>query len=269
MPGLAKRPSDVASAFDSIAEQYDLTFEANAITQRLRQKVYSIIESLVHPPARILDINCGTGTDVLYLGKRGFSAVGVDISEKMIAGARRKSKGLAQAEFVVSSFDHLDHFAKNEFDLVLSNFGGLNCTNDLRTVGYQVANRLKPNGYFVAVVMPPFSSWETVAFAARGRFKEAFRRTRALGTETHFSSQAFTVYYHSLGRITHEFADNFRVAQSFGLNIFSPPPHATKFAVRFPILSFWLETIDEVLCRLPLLRSMGDHCLLILQKSTA
>ena len=269
MSGLAKRPLDAASAFDSIAEQYDLTFEANAITQRLRQKVYSIIESLVHPPARILDINCGTGTDALYLAKRGFLAVGVDISEKMIAEARRKSKGLTKAEFVVSSFDSLDHFANNEFDLVLSNFGGLNCTKDLRTVRNQVANRLKPNGYFVAVVMPPFSLWETVAFAARGRFKEAFRRTQALGTETRFNSQAFTVYYHSLGRITQEFADDFRVTQFFGLNIFSPPPHAMKFAARFPNLTSWLETIDDALCRLPILRSMGDHCLLILQKRTA
>jgi hypothetical protein len=158
------------------------------------------------------------------------------------------------------------NLAESNFDLVLSNFGGLNCANDLKTVGSEVVSKLKPNGYFIAVVMPPFSLWESAAFGAGGRFREALRRIHARGAKTRLNGQTLRVYYHSPGRIAQELADGFATIRVIGLNIFSPPAQAKKFIARFPELTSWLETIDSLVCRLPLLRSMGDHCLLVLRK---
>jgi ubiquinone/menaquinone biosynthesis C-methylase UbiE len=259
---------DVARAFDSIAGTYDASFESSVVTQKLRQRIYAIIEGLVQPPSRILDLSCGTGTDARSLAEKGYVVVGVDISNKMIAEARNKVNGRSNLQFLVSSYHDLAHLAESGFDLVLSNFGGLNCTNDLKTVGSEVVSKLKPNGYFIAVVMPPFSLWESVSFVAGGRFKEALRRIHAHGAETRLNGQTLRVHYHSPGRIAQELADGFALTRVIGLNIFSPPSHAKRFIARFPELTSWLETIDFLFCRLPLLRSMGDHCLVVLRKRT-
>ncbi|MDP2884840.1 MAG: class I SAM-dependent methyltransferase [Ignavibacteria bacterium] len=266
MAQLAHDHPEVASAFDSLAGQYDALFGHNAISERLRQKIYSTIDFWVRPPAKILDINCGTGTDGIHLAEKGFSIVAVDLSSRMIAEANRKSQGLPNAQFLVASYENIDHIAANEFDLVLSNFGGLNCTQDLTKVGKQVAERLKPGGYFIAVVMPSFSFWETFSFAIRRDFKKAFRRLNRAGTVTQLNGISFTVYYYSPGQVARAFSAGFEVIETFGLNVFSPPPHAWKAAKRFPALTAGLEAIDDLLCRLPVLRSIGDHSVMVLRK---
>ena len=44
----------------------------------------------VRPPARLLDVPCGTGRLSLHLALRGFKAIGLDISMQMISQARRE-----------------------------------------------------------------------------------------------------------------------------------------------------------------------------------
>ncbi len=269
MSAVASPHPDVATAFDSLARQYDELFGNNIIIERLRQKIYATIDFLVRPPAKILDINCGTGTDGLYMAYKGFSVVGVDLSSRMIAEATQKAQGLPNARFIEESYEDLRHVESNQFDLVLSNFGGLNCTNDLSGVGAKVAAKLKPGGYFIAVIMPSFSLWETVAYAYRGRLKEAFRRVKPDGTETQFYGNCFTVYYFSRREVLRAFAPAFEVIESYSLNVLSPPPHAWKLAARFPGLTAASERIDDLLCRLPIFRSIGDHNVFVLRKQVS
>lgn len=259
---------DVAAAFNSLAGRYDALFGANAIIESLRRKIYSTIEQLVQPPANILDINCGTGTDALAIAELGYSAVGVDVSPRMISEAKAKSKNWLNVRFAVASYDNLGALEGDKFDLVLSNFGGLNCTPDLDVVGAHVAARLKPNGYFVAVIMPPLSLWETAAFAARGQFKEAFRRMQPGGTEARLNDIPFTVHYFSPRSAEKAFAEHFETQSLYGLNVVSPPPHAWKLQRRFPAVTATLEYIDDFLCRLPLVPYVGDHYVLVLRKKT-
>ncbi len=49
-------------------------------------------EGTVAPPGRALDVGCGTGTNVLYLARCGFEALGVDVSRLAVGRARRRSR---------------------------------------------------------------------------------------------------------------------------------------------------------------------------------
>src|SRR5713101_1411042 len=40
---------------------------------------------------RVLDVGCGAGENALYLAGNGFSVVGVDMSDRAIAGAKAKA----------------------------------------------------------------------------------------------------------------------------------------------------------------------------------
>jgi SAM-dependent methyltransferase len=54
---------------------------------------------LPKPPARVLDIGCGTGTFATELADRGYSVIGVDPAPEMIAAARAK-KGAEAVDWI-------------------------------------------------------------------------------------------------------------------------------------------------------------------------
>jgi SAM-dependent methyltransferase len=73
--------------------------------------------------AQVLDIGCGTGATTIAAARRAESALGVDISEPMIAAARaRAEREGAAARFLCA--DAQEHgFAAGRFDRVVSRFG--------------------------------------------------------------------------------------------------------------------------------------------------
>lgn len=81
------------------------------------------------PGSRILDLGCGTGHHALELAQRGFSVVGVDISEDLVAYAdeiafayEESSGERLDLQFLHRDLRDLD-FA-GEFDVVLNLHGG-------------------------------------------------------------------------------------------------------------------------------------------------
>ena len=45
-----------------------------------------------HPPGRAIDLGCGTGTNVVYMARHGWDAVGIDFVGRAIAKARRRAR---------------------------------------------------------------------------------------------------------------------------------------------------------------------------------
>ncbi len=259
----------VLRAFNGIAAKYDSVFDAGEVTRTLRARIHALIASLVAPSSHILDINCGTGTDALAIAAMGHSVVGVDIAPLMIKEARVKGSGNSRVRFAEGTFSDLGTSQQNDFDLVLSNFGGLNCAPDVAGIGTQVDSLLKPDGYFVAVVMPPFSLWEVSAKIARGQFITAARRVLRAKAIAAFDRETFSVHYHTPGALTKALRPHFRRTDLFGLNILSPPPHARRFAASFPRLSLALTRLDDLIRPVPVLRSMGDHYVAVFRKVAA
>lgn len=258
---------DVAEAFDAIAPEFESTFE-NAVTARIRRTVYDVIRKSAPPGAAILDINCGIGIDALSLAAEGYAVTGIDLSAGMIEEARSRAalSPAANVEFLVSSFEDLGILKGRTYDVVLSNFGGLNCTDSLEKVFVQVENVLNPRGRFFAVVMPRMCLWEITAGLARLHPGSAFRRFQAQVLATGFDRHSFTVHYHPLGRFLSTASRWFNPVFVRALSLLSPPPHAQAFRNQNPRLAGILDYLDEVISTFPLLRGMGDHYLVHLQR---
>ncbi len=73
------------------------------------------------PPCKVIDFGCGEGIYSLYLAKRGFDVVGVDISPSAIARAREiaAQEGVV-VEFRVANVLSLDEFPDEGFSLGLN-----------------------------------------------------------------------------------------------------------------------------------------------------
>lgn len=102
---------------------------------------------------RLLDIGCGFGWHCVYAAEQGAAYVcGTDISEKMLATAREKTK-FPQVEYRRVAMEELD-FPCDTFDVVLSSLA-FHYTPDFAAICRKIANCLTTGGSFVFSVEHP------------------------------------------------------------------------------------------------------------------
>jgi SAM-dependent methyltransferase len=115
-------------------------------------EVVAVIEGDAAIPAgRALDLGCGTGTNIIYLARHGWEAVGVDFSPIAIQQARQKARGARGATFVegdVSRLAQLDIEGPFDFVLDIGCFHGLPA-HARQSYVQEVARVIRPGGLFM------------------------------------------------------------------------------------------------------------------------
>src|SRR5579871_4086851 len=90
------------SPFEALAHDYDASFTQTPIGRLLRQAVWRRLDARFSPGDRILELNCGTGEDAIYLAKRGCRVVATDTAVAMLRATQTKvaCAGLQDRVFV-------------------------------------------------------------------------------------------------------------------------------------------------------------------------
>ncbi|MCC7506252.1 MAG: class I SAM-dependent methyltransferase, partial [Saprospiraceae bacterium] len=163
-----------------MAHTYDAAFTETLVGRMQRQIVWDFLDKLLDKRSlRVLEINCGTGEDACWLARRGCTVLATDASAAMVAAARDKAAAAGlNIETRVCDFAGLAQLPERDFDLVLSNFGGLNCIppDELAALWSVLLGKLRPGGHLVAVLMGRFCWWESLYFLIKGQWRQAFRR---------------------------------------------------------------------------------------------
>jgi demethylmenaquinone methyltransferase/2-methoxy-6-polyprenyl-1,4-benzoquinol methylase len=122
---LAKKPSEVAAMFDSVASKYDRANDLLSFgqTHRWRIKVRDAVAP--KPGQSVLDLAAGTGSSSIAFNLEGVRVVASDFSQGMLAEGRKRHPEL---EFVFADATNLP-FAANEFDATTISFGLRNVVN--------------------------------------------------------------------------------------------------------------------------------------------
>lgn len=254
--------------FDQAASTYDATFTHTKIGRAQRDIVYEHITRLLsHPPKDILEINCGTGEDAIWFEKRGFNVLATDISSEMIARAKSKMNSTS-IEFVQADINQVsEQFSTKKFDVVFSNFGGLNCltATELEQFFLKVQKILSDKGRLILVIMPKNTLWEKLYFILKGKGKEAFRRTKEVAFAKVEGAIVPTYYYNpkDIERLAH---DNFERLESKPIGFFIPPSYLEPFFKKRPRLFQLLVQWEKKIRNKSALSKYSDHYLLVLQK---
>ncbi|PQM71360.1 class I SAM-dependent methyltransferase [Legionella pneumophila] len=113
-------------------------FDAHNINEGTEAK-NALIEKLLRKQnvKSVLDMTCGTGSQVFYLAKRGFDVIGSDFSPALLAIARNKAKELnrniifidgdmrelqaGKFDAVITIFNAIGHLTKADFEKALQN----------------------------------------------------------------------------------------------------------------------------------------------------
>ena len=122
---MSKRAS-ILRFYEDLARDYDCRFNNPRLNYMRSVEKMVLLESL--KPGMILDIGCGTGEQSLFLAKRGYQVLGVDISREMLAKANENAKeGMLKdnLSLVIASAEALP-FRDKSFDSLISIFGVFN-----------------------------------------------------------------------------------------------------------------------------------------------
>ncbi len=131
----ARHKTALPTHYDTSSDTYDAFNEA--ISLDMNNRVAALLKSHAPSCKTILDVTCGTGSQVFSLTKRGYEVTGSDINERMLQVARKKAQEsfpglvsrlhhadmrfvrLGQYDAVISMFNAVGHLTREDFELAM------------------------------------------------------------------------------------------------------------------------------------------------------
>ncbi|MEM1523655.1 MAG: methyltransferase domain-containing protein [Thermofilaceae archaeon] len=136
--------------YDLLYSHRDVAAEVDFLERMFRE--HSRVEV-----KRVLDVGCGTGIHSVELARRGYTVLGVDLSEAMISQAKAKTAGLENVSFMVADARRLELPCK--FDAAIAMYGVISYfTSDEDALSFlrSVRGVLREGGCFI------FDTWNAL-----------------------------------------------------------------------------------------------------------
>lgn len=233
----------------------------------MRAALWNEVARRVPAPATLLDLGCGTGIDAVHFAQAGYAVTAIDASPEMVKHTRaRVARANANVRVENIGAQELAKLHDQTFNAIYSDLGPLNCVADLRSVSRQCATHLKPNGYLIISVMARICPWEIVYFSLRWQGNQATRRLARAMVPVQLENGIVWTRYYDPREFLQALEPEFRLVTYRALNLFLPPPYLNRWYQRAGVFGKPLAWLDNATASLPVLRDMGDHFLMILQK---
>jgi SAM-dependent methyltransferase len=272
MTNVAAAQPQAVLAFDHLAEGYDDLFTRSLIGRAQRDVVWNVLRQTFRSGDHVLELNCGTGEDAMFLARNGVLVTAFDASEEMIriASQRLRSEALDPLVRFRQLPIELIHQIRTDkqFDGAFSNFSGFNCVADLSQPAEDLATLMAPGAPLIICLSTRFCISEMIWFSLRGNFSKAFRRCsgRTVAKVDEFS---VSVYYPTLRQLRRSFSPAFGIRSCMGVGITVPPSYVEPWIRKYPKLLNIMQTIDKVLSGVPGIRVLGDHMLIRFERVQA
>ncbi len=264
--------SSVNQAFTRQSVYYDAYDFQNPVLLWMRKVVRTHVLKYLNKDDHMLELNAGTGLDAcFFINERSVSVHATDLTDGMVGEIQRKIEHFKLQELLTvqqCSYTELDKVKAKPFNYIFSNFGGINCVDDLTKITRYFPDLLSPGAFVTLVIMQPVCPWELV-FALKGNFKYAFRRLSKKGTMAHLEGKYFMTYYFTPKDVMCALGKDFKKVDLQGLATFTPPPQMEKFPSKYPWLFNTFTKLDEKWSRYWPFNAWGDHFIITAQYQPA
>ncbi len=259
----------VSKAFSEQSVKFDAITTGNPMEVVYRDFTRAKVLPYLKAGENLLELNCGTALDAVFFAQHGLHVLATDNSEGMLQQSREKiaeNRLQNNIELLPCSFNDLSPLPKGTtFQHVFSNFGGLNCSEDLSKVIKQLDKLLKQGAMVHWVMIAPLCPWEWLSIL-KGRFRYAFRRLSKKGVESKIDGNPFMTYYYSSRYIRKHFGENYRLVQLHGMGCFLPPTYKEHFPKQWPRLYAVMKRLEKQLSGYWPFNRFGDLFLISLEK---
>jgi ubiquinone/menaquinone biosynthesis C-methylase UbiE len=233
-----------SEAFSKQSAVFDKLYGVDTMIQYKRKRVRDHILQIAKPGGYMLELNCGTGEDALFFAQQGFRIHATDASDGMLSMLQQKLQQAGEKNIATElcSYTKLEELQnRGPFDVIYSNFGGLNCTGELEKVLSGLHSIIKPGGTVTLVIISKFCLWETLLLF-KGKFKTAFRRFfSSKGRKAHIEGSYFKCWYYSPSFVTKHMSGQFDLLGIEGLCTIVPPSYIEHFPEKHPQLFSYLK----------------------------
>lgn len=254
-------------AFDDYASSYDEHFTRSAIGVLQRERVWHELDQQLKPEMDVLEINCGTGEDAVHIARTVTSVLATDISESMIAVAREKGKDLENLDIKRADLRELPGTLSKRYDLLFSNFGGLNCISpeEIKAFSSDIAPFIKPGGRLVLVPMSRKCAWENIIFIKQKDLRYARRRSPG-AIRASIGGNDILTWYYSPSELKKLFSGEFDLQFVRPVGLFVPPSYMNPWFASRRLLLRMLSWLDILFSRFGALSDYSDHYMIVLKK---
>ncbi len=266
-------PQILPAPFDTVADAYDASFTDAPIGRRKRAAVHRHLRSVLRSDWRALELNCGTGEDAVWLANAGLHVLATDISERMLTVTDRKIHENGCRSHVATRILAIEQLARPElrselgrFDLILSNFDGLNCVESIEWLPAAIDELLVEGGHAVFVFMPPWCVVESVHRIVHRRTKTSLRRRS--GPVPIGPDRTGMTYFRPVSELVRLFETHLKVVAVRAIGLWTPPTFMASFHDRHIRTFERLAWLEDRCAAIPVLRTVGDHVLIHLQSRT-
>lgn len=256
--------------FDNVASTYDVDFTNSIIGKLQRERVRILFDKNTggNCSLDILEINCGTGEDAIWLSKKGHHVTATDISQRMIDVAISKVEELhLNIQFERCSFAELNKkFEGKQFDIIFSNFAGLNCINEteLKKLNSDFSLLLKHGGKLIMVLLGKYCWIERMYFMLKRDFKKSKRR--AVTSEANLGNGSTqTTWCYSVREVQHYFSA-FKLIGHKPVGIIIPPSYIEPLLKRIKFIIPLMQHLERIFSKFSSLSNYGDHVFIVMSK---
>lgn len=257
------------AAFDEVAQDYDDRFSNQPITQHLRHHIHAKAAAYLPSQARILEVGCGTGVDAAHFAAQGHFVMATDPSTEMLQVARNRI-GPDHGHFAIWNADAPPPQVLTEhgpYDMVFSNFGAVNCISDLGGFANRIAPLMRPSTVVFIVIINRWCLSEFILGLALMNRKNLTRRWRKHGAAKLEDGSTLAVQLPSVKDLTKAFSKDFELKETAPIGVFLPPSELYQSFQKRPKLlriAYWL---DQKIGRVWPFSKLGDHSLLVFQRT--
>lgn len=265
--------SRIKGVYDGIADEYDATVGAHAVSRRAKQSALQIIEEHTPNHGRLLDIGCYTGEEAVRLARRGYEVIGTDLSSRMVELARAKARKWNVTDRIrfealpASKLDALNNGFQGAVDTAYSVYGALNLEPRLEPFKHTLHLFLRPNGVFVCGLLNPTVLYELLVAPLLLQF-HGYRKLPKSGVpmRTGLGNRRVPAYLYTPQEFAVLMEPEFSLVDALGVHFLYPPPRGESEKTDRWWLARALDTWEHRLQRRFPFRNLGFFSLLVFRR---
>lgn len=188
----------------------------------------------------------------------------------MIKTAQQKLKDIGTANVIFQQMDIREiknNFEEQKFDLVFSNFGGLNCIdkNEIRKFGNDIKEILNPGGRIIATIMPPLFIWDFLYFLFIVDPLKGIKRLFSRPIEAYIYESEVMVHYFSPNNFAKLLCKEFKVKKIMPVGFFLPPTYLDNYFKKHSKILDRLNKWERLISKKSFLSNLSNHYLIDLE----
>lgn len=190
----------------------------------------------------------------------------------MIKVAQEKAKKIKNITFEQLNINNINSkFLRkdiNKFDLIFSNFGGLNCLSkeELNVFFDSTFKILTENGKLTMVIMPKNCIWENKYLFFSGKWKQLFRRNTSDYLSVAVGNTSVKTWYYNPKEIVNLSSVKFKVTHIKPIGFYIPPSYLEPFFKNKIWALNILDWMEKRVKNWSFLARYSDHLIITLQK---